>query len=103
MAKYLKEANSETFECNICNEISSGENADMQPADQFVDKYKKDELFTCSSCYKKFTTKYSWEKHTNVFHTIKQEVFACESSSYIIKHKSNLTRHVKKLHTECKK
>ena len=72
-------------------------------ADQFFDKCKKEEPFTGSSCYKKFTTLLYMEKHTNVFHTIKQEVLACESSRYITKHKSNLTRHVKKVHTESKK
>ena len=45
MPKYLKEANLEAFEYEICNEIFSGEDADMELADQFVNKWKKDELF----------------------------------------------------------
>ena len=45
MPKYLKEADLEAFEYEICNEIYSGEDADMELADQFVNKWKKDELF----------------------------------------------------------
>ena len=96
MPKYLKEADLEAFEYEICNEIYCGEDADMELADQFVNKLKKDELFTYSSCYKKFTTKYIWEKYTNISHTIKQEVLVCKSSSYIKKHKYNITPLVKR-------
>ena len=102
MVKYLKEADSETFKCKICNEIFWGEDADRNLANHLVSKCKKNELFSCNSCHKKFTTKYNLEKHTNVFHTGEQEVFECENCSYTTKHKSNLNRHVGKVHTDTK-
>ena len=88
MVKYLKEADLETFKfaISICNEIFSGEDADWNLANHLVSKCKKNELFSCNSCHKKFTTKYNLEKHTNVFHTGEQEVFECENCSYTTKH-----------------
>ena len=102
-AKYLKEADSDTFKCKICNKMFWGEDADRNLADHLVSKCKENELFTCNNCHKKFTTKYNLEKHLNVFHTSKQEVFVCENCSYTTKHKSNLNRHVRKAHTDTNK
>ena len=62
MVKYLKEADSETFKCKICNEIFWGEDANRNLANHLVSKCKKNELFSCNSCHKKFTTKGSHQK-----------------------------------------
>ena len=104
MVKLLKKADSEEYKCKLCNRSFCGEDADRKLADHLVSKCNKaeGELFNCSSCNKKFTTKYNQEAHTNIFHSNKEEEFACESCSFVSKHKSNLNRHVRKMHPDFK-
>ena len=102
MSKFLKEADSGEYKCQLCKKVFCGEEADRKLADHLVSKCKKSELFECSSCDKKFTTKYNLEAHTKVFHSQKQEAFVCGRCNFVSKHKSNLVRHVKKMHTDSK-
>ena len=102
MAKFLKEADSGEYKCQLCKKVFCGEEADRKLADHLVSKCNKSELFKCSSCDKKFTTKYNLEAHTKVFHSQKQDPFVCESCSFVSKHKSNLSRHARKMHTDSK-
>ena len=61
MAKLLKEADSGEYKCKLCNKSFCGEDAERKLANHLVSKCNKGEgeLFNCSSCDKKFTTKYN--------------------------------------------
>ena len=94
----------ESFACKVCGYVFSGNEADKNLVEHFVRKCKPEERFPCSECGKDFSSKFNLEQHKrNIHYEVPRNIFSCKYCDFISKHKTSMTRHVKRKHESSNK
>ena len=75
----LMRKDEESFACNVCDQVFSGEEAAINLDHHLVIKCRSKERIACSECDKDFSSKFNMEQHKRNIHIkVPKNIFCCK-------------------------